>query len=329
MYGLFAGITTLDVAQLVSQPVPENRKVTSEKHLIAAGGPATNAAITFSVLNELAGRSTATALVTAIGQGSAANLIAEDLANFNLALIDCTAADSAASQELAPAVSNVIVNRTNGTRTLASTNVQLPLRVEHSTASLAAMGAPKVVLIDGYNPELGRVALTWQGPEDTAEAPFASQEHKPEYLRILDGGSWKPWLAPLLGYVDVAVISDDFMPPGANNFADTVQFLRGFGIERVIQTRGDKPVRWWWLGNTGETQPPRVATICTLGAGDVFHGTFAWACATGLVTRETTDPAPAIALANAVAAHSTTSFGTRKWCEDGAAVSEILQSAQE
>ena len=30
------------------------------------------------------------------------------------------------------------------------------------------------------------------------------------HLRVLDGGSWKDWFTPLLGLVDVAVVSADF-----------------------------------------------------------------------------------------------------------------------
>lgn len=324
MYGLFAGITTLDVAQLVAQPVPENQKVTSEGNFIAAGGPATNAAVTFAVLDEVCGGGNRAVLASAVGVGAAARLITEDLGSCGIALVDCTQCEGS-DQSLDPAVSNVVVNRTNGTRTLVSTNAELPLKVNTLTDLMSKLGDPSVVLVDGYNPVLAHAALTWKAPEDTGITPFASQDFKPKYLRILDGGSWKPWLTPLLGYIDVAVISADFTSPGSKSIEQTIEFLRGFGITKVIQTRGEAAVHWWWNDRQGEVFPPRVETVCTLGAGDVFHGSIAWACAKGYLNAGTEDPSAVVEFASQIAAHSTTSFGTRKWCADRSAVARIMR----
>lgn len=350
MYGLFAGITTLDVAQLTSGTVEENQKVTSLDQMLAAGGPATNAAVVFSNLARACSRllsekhvsdrvrganpggSLATMLVTAIGDGPAAHLILEDLDEREVAVVDCTDYDAKIPEEkgeldLTPSLSTIMVNAQTGARTVASTNTRLPLKPEHAIASLEAMGAPQVLLVDGHNPELAMATLTFgtdsarsdddQADMDEAEEnPFAAQEYKPPYLRILDGGSWKPWLPNLLGYIDVAIISADFLPPGAKTFEDTVEFLRGFGIERVIRTDGGNVVRWSWLGKTGEAAPPSVDAVCTLAAGDTFHGAFAFGCARGIITRDTKDPAVMVDFANRIASMSTTAFGTRGWLND-------------
>ncbi|MDO5049805.1 MAG: PfkB family carbohydrate kinase [Actinomycetaceae bacterium] len=361
MYGLFAGITTLDVAQLTAGTVAENQKVTSLDQMLAAGGPATNAAVVFarlarswahlresqrvnsSIRGGNPGGMLGTMLVTAIGEGPAAHLILEDLDEAGVALVDCTDYDAEVPEEigkldLTPSLSTIMVNAQSGARTVASTNTRLPLKPEHAVATLEAMGAPQVLLVDGHNPVLAVATLTFgtqaaRSAEDEADLasgagsagnqtdmedanPFAGQEYKPGYLRILDGGSWKPWLPSILGYIDVAIISADFLPPGASTFEDTVAFLRGFGIERVIRTDGAAPVRWSWLGNTGQAEPPAVDAVCTLGAGDTFHGAFAWGCARGILTRDTQDPTIMVDFANRIASISTTAFGTRTWMAD-------------
>ncbi|MDO5034824.1 MAG: PfkB family carbohydrate kinase [Actinomycetaceae bacterium] len=331
MYGLFAGITTLDVAQLTAGTVHENQKVTSLDQMLAAGGPATNAAVVFSHLSRLTERDTtphggpnpggamAPVLVTAIGQGPAAHLILEDLEAQNVALVDCTDYEAEVPEQtgkldFTPSLSAILINAQNNARTVASTNTRLPLKPEYASETLEAMGKPQVVLVDGHNPDLAMTILKHGVPD--SEDPFDALEHKPDYLRILDGGSWKPWLPPMLGYIDVAVISADFMPPGAVTFEDTVAFLRGFGIERVIRTAGADPVQWYWLGKSGRVAPPAVTAIDTLAAGDNFHGAFAWGCAHGIVNRDTEDPTPLIDFSNRVASMSTTSFGTRAWLGD-------------
>ena len=128
---------------------------------------------------------------------------------------------------------------------------------------------------------------------------------------ILDGGAWKDWLTPLLGFVDIAVVSEDFAPPlmARPDGAQVAEFLRGFGITRTVRTRGDRSVQYWWDGTSGEVPIEAVPDASTLGAGDAFHGAFAWAIERG----GDADPERLIRFASAVAAVSVSSFGTRQW----------------
>ncbi|WP_158027169.1 PfkB family carbohydrate kinase [Gleimia coleocanis] len=149
-----------------------------------------------------------------------------------------------------------------------------------------------------------------------ADDPFSQIEEKPNYLRILDGGSWKPWLPTILPFIDVAVISADFKAPLATDVADTVEFLKGFGITKVVQTNGEESVRYWWDGVTGSVDVPSVKTVCTLGAGDIFHGAFAWGCAqlwNHTNELNAVQVVEVIRFATAIAAKSVQSFGTRTW----------------
>ncbi|MBD0342574.1 MAG: sugar kinase, partial [Microcoleus sp. Co-bin12] len=52
--GLFLGLGTLDLVYLAVGPPGENQKVVASDCTIAAGGPAANAAVTFSYLGNAA-----------------------------------------------------------------------------------------------------------------------------------------------------------------------------------------------------------------------------------------------------------------------------------
>ena len=192
---------------------------------------------------------------------------------------------------------------------VASTNARLDADAGRITTDLPKrVGA---VLIDGHNPALAHAALTLGVPKVDGEDPFAQLEARPPHPRILDGGSWKDWLTPLLGFVDIAVVSEDFAPPlmARPDGAQVAEFLRGFGITRTVRTRGERSVQYWWDGASGEVPVEAVPDASTLGAGDAFHGAFTWAIERG----GDADPERLIRFASAVAAVSVSSFGTRQW----------------
>ena len=149
------------------------------------------------------------------------------------------------------------------------------------------------------------------GPEDTGHAPYAPPEGRPPEPHIRDGGSWKEWVAPLLGFVDIAGVSEDFGPPlvARPDGAQVAEFLRGFGITRTVRTRGDRTVQYWWDGTSGEIPVEAIPDASTLGAGDAFHGALVWAIERG----GDADPERLIRFASSVAAVSVSSFGTRQW----------------
>ena len=324
MTALFAGLTTLDVLHRLDHVPDPFLKVTSTDFTMAAGGPATNAAVTYAALcaasrvlsgseDEAGAASGAPAdseeapiLLTALGEGPVAAFLAADLAAVGVRVVDATApASSRASCE--PAVSSII-EHPNG-RMVASTNARLDAAAERVAAELPErVGA---VLIDGHNPALAHVALTLGVPDIDGDDPFAPLEARQPHPRILDGGSWKDWLTPLLGFVDIAVVSEDFAPPlmAHPDGAQVAEFLRGFGITRTVRTRGDRSVQYWWDGASGEVPVEAIPDASTLGAGDAFHGAFTWA----IERSGDADPERLIRFASAVAAVSVSSFGTRQW----------------
>lgn len=348
MTALFAGLTTLDVLHRLDHVPDPLLKVTSTDFTMAAGGPATNAAVTYATLNTasrvlsdsgdeagatsgpLVSSGDAPMLLTALGEGPVSAFLAADLAAAGVRVLDATAlaapstesteaddhpatpeqrdaapASSPAGRE--PAVSSVIEHPSG--RMVASTNARLDADAGRVAAELPErVGA---VLIDGHNPALAHAALTLGVPDIDGDDPFAPLEARPPHPRILDGGSWKDWLTPLLGFVDIAVVSEDFAPPlmARPDGAQVAEFLRGFGITRTVRTRGDRSVQYWWDGASGEVPVEAVPEASTLGAGDAFHGAFTWAIERG----GDTDPERLIRFASAVAAVSVSSFGTRQW----------------
>lgn len=200
MTALFAGLTTLDVLHRLDHVPDPLLKVTSTDFTMAAGGPATNAAVTYAALSA-ASRShlpsgEAPMLLTALGEGPVSAFLAADLAASGVRMLDATAlaapstesteaddhpaapgqrdaapasspASSLAGRE--PAVSSIIEHPSG--RMVASTNARLDADAGRVAADLPErVGA---VLIDGHNPALAQAALTLGVPDIDGDDPFA------------------------------------------------------------------------------------------------------------------------------------------------------------
>ncbi|WP_234375205.1 PfkB family carbohydrate kinase, partial [Streptomyces scabiei] len=103
--GLFVGLCTLDVVQLVDRVPGANEKLTAREQVVAAGGPAANAAVTFA---HLGGAAT---LLTAVGHHPLGVAVAADLDRQGVTVVDL-----AAGSAEPPAVSSVLVTAAGGDR---------------------------------------------------------------------------------------------------------------------------------------------------------------------------------------------------------------------
>ena len=304
--GLFCGLAVVDVIQLVQAPPGPDDKIVALDQLIAAGGPATNAAVAFAALG---GRAT---LAAPVGAGPLAELVRADLAGTGVELLDCSDR-SGGSDGAGPApglsVSSCTITAGTGRRSVISTNARAavdtaPLDRYVARAACGQETPPDVVLIDGHNPALARAAL------DLAARVGA--------LTVMDAGSWKDPAADLPARCDVVAASARFYPPGPAGPVtapqDVARWLLDAGARGVVITRGERSALWWAAGARGSVQPPQVEAADTLGAGDVFHGALALALA-GARRDQVTGPvlSAAVERACAVAAASTTAFGTRAW----------------
>jgi sugar/nucleoside kinase (ribokinase family) len=328
--GLFVGLTTLDTIYLVRHPPGSDEKIVADDLVVAAGGPATGAAVAFA---HLGGRAT---LVSAVGAGPLAAAARADLAALGIRHHDLRP-----GEQVLP-VSAIMVNAA-GERAVVSAHGALPVAAPVAAdAARTLLAETDVVLVDGHQPDVAVTILAARRSLPASSAPAAAVSSDPTDPAALtdptaltaltdstkpvetatlagwppvvfDGGSWKPGTERLLPHVDVALCGSAFRPPGVGGDPDEVlRYLLAHGPSFAAVTRGPGPVRWATASAGGEVRPPAVRAVDTLGAGDVFHGAFAWSIAGP--PRLTTDTlVAALAAASQVAARSVTSFGTRAW----------------
>lgn len=256
---LCVGLTTLDVTQRVDAFPAPGEKVRSLDAVLSPGGPAANAARAVAALG---GES---ALLTALG--------ADALGEFVRASLDPVQVTAVAGTT---PVSMVVVRVADGERTVVSRNASVPVVAPDLSGLL---DAADVVLLDGHH--------------DGLVIPVAQQAKARGLTVVLDAGSWKPVLDHLLPLVDVAACSSGFERSEAE--------VHSYGVPLVIRTHGAKPVTWSRNGSTGEVPVPAVEVkdtngANTNGAGDVWHGAYAYALASGA------DPVAAIGFASEAAA---------------------------
>lgn len=245
--GLFVGLATLDVVQLVDRLPASNEKTTAMQSWLAAGGPAAVAAITFAALG---GRAR---LWTALGHAPAARLAAADLAAAGVDVIDV------APPGFELAVSTVFVDAATGERAVVSGSGR--------TAAFGKIAGPDltgvdVVLVDGHHPALARSAAL-----AAAGTPV-----------VVDAGSHKPVLDEIFGFSTDVICSADYVHPewlGART-------LLSRGPHLVAVSHGGEALHWWTAAGSGSIEPEKVTSVDTTGAGDVLHGAYCHGLATGL-----------------------------------------------
>lgn len=280
-HGLFIGMVTLDLIYLVEQMPDCNQKIAALSSTIAAGGPATNAAVAFSHLGNDA------TLLGAVGAHPVNHLILADLQQCGVTIADLTP-----TRTDSPPVSSIIVTESTGDRAVVAMNaIKSPINASLSVS----LDGVDIVLIDGHQIE---VSVTI--------ARRAKQQGIPV---VIDGGSWKPGFEQVLPWADYAICSANFYPPDCHTFEQVSDCLCKWGISRIAITRGEGAIEVLSEGVRGAIAVPKVQVIDTLGAGDIFHGAF---CHFILQA----DFSSALAEAAKVAAYSCQFFGTREWMSE-------------
>ncbi len=270
-------MVTLDLIYLIDQMPNCNQKIAALNSTIAAGGPATNAAVAFSHLGNDA------TLLGAVGAHPINHLILADLQHCGVTIadLDPTRSDS-------PPVSSILVTQSTGERAVIAMNAVK----SQGDAPLPSLEGVEIVLIDGHQLEAS-VAI--------------AQQAKPRRVPIvIDGGSWKVGFDRVLPLVDYAVCSANFYPPDCHSFEQVFDYLSDWGIERIAITCGEGAIEVFNSGVRTQIEVPKVQVVDTLGAGDIFHGAF---CHFILQT----DFLSALGEAAKVAAESCQFFGTRDW----------------
>lgn len=285
-HGLFVGLITLDMVYLAQSAPQNNQKIVASDYTVCAGGPATNAAVTFSYLGNKDAICIST-LLGVVGDHPIAQLIRTDLATYRVAI-----ADLAPSQTQSPPISSIIVSRT-GERAVISINaVKNQVPPEKIPADI--LQSVDIVLIDGHQMAVAE-----------AIAPLAKARNIPV---AIDGGSWKPGFETVLPFVDYAICSANFYPPNCHSTDQVFAYLSQFGIPQIAITQGEKPIQFLFEGKIDTLEVPQINSVDTLGAGDIFHGAFCYYILQDNFIN-------ALASAAKIASRACQSFGTRTWMQ--------------
>ena len=285
--GLFVGLVTLDlIYQVEALPAP-NQKIVAQDQIIAAGGPATNAAVTFQIMGGAA------QLLAVLGHHAVGQLIQADLAQQGVRLIDLQA-----DHALPPPLSSIMVTETTGDRAVVSRNA-----IQHQATAddvpTQVLQDVAIVLIDGHQMAVGLA--------------IAEQAKVHSIPVVVDGGSWKSGFEQVLALADYVIASANFWPPDCHTEEQVFAYLADLGVPHVAITHGPEPIQYWiaddkW-GDRGALPVPLVKAVDTLGAGDIFHGAFCH-----LILHNSFKEA--LLAAADVAAHACKCFGTRQWIQE-------------
>lgn len=280
--GLFIGLVTLDLIYQVEQFPYPNQKLVASDYRATAGGPATNAAVTFAHFGNAA------TLLGVVGTHPLTTLIRADLNAQGVEI-----ADLEPQRSEAPPTSSIWVTRPTGERAVVSLNA-VHCQANFSAIPPAILQDVKIVLIDGHQLAVSTLIA---GHAQAQGIPVA-----------IDGGSWKPGFEQVLPFVDYAICSEHFSPPGCSDSASVVAYLHQFGINQIAITHGEQPIEYWDDRQSGQIAVPTVLVVDTLGAGDIFHGAFCQFI-------QQHDFGDALVLASEIAAQSCQYLGTRSWMQ--------------
>jgi sugar/nucleoside kinase (ribokinase family) len=192
----------------------------------------------------------------------------------------------------------VLVNTANGSRTLVNRLPPAePLRFGPEALAVLAELKPEVLLFDGHQPEASLQAM----------ALF------PRARTILDAGSRRRGTDLLAPRVEFLVPSERFARAvsGVEDLASAdgarrcLEALRRLNGRQVVVTLGERGLLYLEHGEPRRLPAFPVAAVDTTGAGDVFHGAFAYAVLKGW------DLSRTVAFASRTAALSVTRPGAR------------------
>ncbi len=272
------GLTTLDIIYLTPTIPAQNAKIVAVDQAITSGGPATNAAVTFSHLGNKA------ILVGVVGNHPVSQIIRADLESHEIEILDLNP-----ERHEAPPVSSIMVTQTTGERAVISINALKSQAPAHLLPP-DILKDITIILIDGHQMAVSRA--------------MAQKAKRSQIPVVLDGGSWKPGLEEVLPFVNYAICSANFQPPKGDVFT----YLSQIGIPHIAITQGEKPIQYLTNSERGELGVPQIQPVDTLGAGDIFHGAFCHCiCHQDFI--------PALRAAAKIASHSCQFFGTRQWLQ--------------
>ena len=200
--GYFVGLTTLDYVFYVDSHPQENAKTKTNHYKRFVGGPAANAAITYSLLG---GDAT---LITCLGNSVESDFIRKILNEYGVTVLNCTDDDAM------PNIAAIAVDQ-NGNRRIFSGQSQFII------SNFPKLDKPDFCLFDLNQQELSLEILKDFGCEI-----------------VVDAGSWKGETSEFLKKASIVIASENFRDPSGNNIFSIKECINA---KKAI-TRGEKPI---------------------------------------------------------------------------------------
>lgn len=281
--GSFIGLTTVDIVFGFDRYPAEDTKNTANEYTVCAGGPASNAAVSFAYLGG------DVRLISALGRSNISGVAKKDLMGHGVKHIDI-----AARSDCEPALSAIATVAKNASRTIfTSPSIDKDLAGPFDDGEVRSyVDGCDIVLVDGHQLPLANLA--------------ARRARDLGIPVVLDGDQFHQGIDELLPWVDVVIFGNSFCIDNKSAH-DIFLYFQSFGIKQVGATHGAEPIEFVSDGVAGVEFIPRVDAVDTLGAGDFLHGAFCYYYCKGKDFRQS------LKLAARVASTSVTSFGTREW----------------
>lgn len=250
---LCIGQAVYDLTFPIENTLIENQKYRIHNRHACMGAPAANAAYLTSSWR------TGTSLIARVGD----DLFGQEI----IGTLKTGGVDTSLihiEKDQPSSISCIAVNKLNGHRTI----LNAPM-IENPFSIKWPKKAPNVILVDGHE----------------LEAALASLKKYPEALSIMDAGTFKPELLELIGSVDYLVCSEDFafqytgiqlQPEKDVEVAEVFAKMKEINSNHLVITIGDKGCLYEKNGEIRHYPAFSVKPIDTTGAGDIFHGAFAY-----------------------------------------------------
>ena len=200
--GWFVGLTTLDYVFYVDSHPQENAKTKTNHYKRFVGGPAANAAITYSLLG---GDAT---LITCLGNSVESDFIRKILNEYGVTVLNCTDDDAM------PNIAAIAVDQNGNRRIFSGQNL-------YNKINLPKFDKTDFCLFDLNQQELSLGILM------NCDCEI-----------VIDAGSWKGETYDFLKKASIVIASEDFRDPAGH---DIFSIKECINAKKAI-TRGEKPI---------------------------------------------------------------------------------------
>ncbi len=249
---LCVGHASYDLIFTVDYHPTADEKVFANDFLACGGGPAANAAVQISKLG---------------GSSAFAGYLGKDLYGEKhlQEFIESGVNSSLIVRGDLPTPLSTILVKPDGKRSLINYKGQTKSLPENAIDFSRVK--PKAILFDGHEPHIS--------------LPLAEYAKNANIPTILDAGSLNSGTQALLSKVDYAVCSEKFARQLTGNIENALQQISNVAPVAVI-TLGENGLIWKRGNEEGKLAALVINAVDTTGAGDAFHGAFAYGVASNM-----------------------------------------------